>query len=496
MTAEAAKPGTTPRQTTPGEPVNSGTDAQTGTGAPRAKAPAGPGVKTSSWLAVAATMFAVAWGGNEFTPLLVMYRNSGEFSPVAVDGMLAAYVFGIVPAMLIGGPLSDRHGRRPLLLPAAPAALIGSLIIALTPDSEIGMIIGRIFCGIALGLVMAIGSTWIKELSDAAGAGAAAGAKRASMSLTLGFLAGAGVAAMLAQFAPLPQHLPYILHMVITVVTGLWLLSVPETRRAGVAGAAAGNVGAQGGAACADAPARKSLWQDLKVPKMKHKRFLLVVLPAAPWVFGTAASAYAVLPGLLSDSAGNYPIAFAGLITVVTLGFGVGIQSLGPVIDTRRSARATVIGMCCVAAGLALAIPAAATLSLALGLVAAVVLGMGYGLTLVAGLSEVQRIAGPDDLAGLNAVFYALTYMGFFVPMVLAWAHTWLGYPQMFFGGLVLAVICLVIVACAWRRHLPGARIPADAKFLQDGGATGAGAQGEASVSEAPNPTVGEAGAA
>jgi MFS family permease len=229
---------------------------------------------------------------------------------------------------------------------------------------------------------------------------------------------------------------------------------------------------------------------------MKHKRFLLVVLPAAPWVFGAAASAYAVLPGLLSDSAGNYPIAFAGLITVVTLGFGVGIQSLGPVIDTRRSARATVIGMCCVVAGLALTIPAASTLSLALGLLAAVVLGMGYGLTLVSGLSEVQRIAGPDDLAGLNAVFYALTYVGFFVPMMLAWAHTWLSYPQMFLGGLVLAVICLVIVACAWRRHLPGARVPADAKYLQNGGADGAGAQGGASAPEAPNPAVGEAGAA
>jgi hypothetical protein len=83
MTAKAAQPGATPRQTTPGEPVNRGTGTQTRTGAPRAKAPAGPGVRASSWLAVAATMFAVAWGGNEFTPLLVMYRNSGEFSPVA-----------------------------------------------------------------------------------------------------------------------------------------------------------------------------------------------------------------------------------------------------------------------------------------------------------------------------------------------------------------------------------------------------------------------------
>ena len=63
-----------------------------------------------SWTLVAAAMFAVAWGGNEFTPLLVMYRLDHGFSPVVVDAFLFAYVFGIVPALLIGGPLSDRLG--------------------------------------------------------------------------------------------------------------------------------------------------------------------------------------------------------------------------------------------------------------------------------------------------------------------------------------------------------------------------------------------------
>ena len=47
-------------------------------------------------------------------------------------------------------------------------------------------------------------------------------------------------------------------------------------------------------------------------------------------------------------------------------------------------------------------------------------LGAGYGVCLVGGLLEVQRIAGPDELAGLNAVFYALTYVGFGLPIVLA----------------------------------------------------------------------------
>ena len=61
-------------------------------------------------------MFAIAWGGNEFTPLLVMYRDVSHFSAVTVDMLLGAYVLGIVPALLVGGPLSDRYGRRPTLM--------------------------------------------------------------------------------------------------------------------------------------------------------------------------------------------------------------------------------------------------------------------------------------------------------------------------------------------------------------------------------------------
>ena len=81
-----------------------------------------------SWFPVAGSMVAVAWGGNEFTPLLVMYREESHFSQVTVNGLLAAYVLGIVPALLISGPLSDYIGRRPTMLPAAPLSLLGSFL--------------------------------------------------------------------------------------------------------------------------------------------------------------------------------------------------------------------------------------------------------------------------------------------------------------------------------------------------------------------------------
>lgn len=394
-------------------------------------------VPRRAWLAVAATMVAVAWGGNEFTPLLVMYREVSSFSAVTVDLLLGAYVLGIVPALLLGGPLSDRYGRRPLLLPAAPLSLAGSLVLAVGSGSPLALGIGRVLCGAALGLVMAVGSTWITELSDNAGDDPRAGARRASLALTLGFLVGAGVASVLAQWGPWPAHTAYILHALLTLASGAWLLSAPETR--------------QPTASASQTPLR----DDLRIPAAGHRRFLRVVLPLAPWVFGCAGSAYAVLPSLMREHSGGMPIAFSGLLTVLTLGCGIGIQVLGRAIDTDRSARASVVALAIIAVGMGLGAYASARLTLIGALLAAAVLGMAYGLALVAGLNEVRRIAGPDDLAGLTAVYYSVAYVGFFIPAVLAVLAGWWSYPQMFAGGLVIALSCLAVVAAAWRAHLP-----------------------------------------
>lgn len=396
----------------------------------RATDPADPRV----WRRVAALMVAIAWGGNEFTPLLVMYREVSHLSALTVNVLLGAYVLGIVPALLVGGPLSDRFGRRPLLLPAAPLGVVGSLVLALGPASVPALAVGRVLSGLALGLVMAVGTTWVAELSAAAGE-PRSGARRASLALTAGFLLGAGLAGVLAQWGPWRTGTPYLVHAALTVAAGVAVLAVPETHAA---------------------PAERGrLRDDLRVPAVGHRRFLRVVLPLAPWVFGAVGSAYAVLPGLMRAHAGGVPIAFSALLTVVTLAVGFAVQSVARLIDTRHSARASVVALAILVPGMALASWASATLALPVVLLAAAVLGAGYGLALVAGLSEVQRIASPADLAGLTAVYYSVAYLGFFVPAVLAWLSTRWAYPAMFLGGAMIATACLVVVACAWRSHLP-----------------------------------------
>ncbi|QBJ97026.1 MFS transporter [Rhodococcus sp. ABRD24] len=413
-------------------------DATTGTASPSRE-------RVRAWVLVASGMFAVAWGGNEFTPLLVMYRLDHGFSQLVVDTFLFAYVLGIVPALLIGGPLSDRLGRRPLMLPAPFVAVAGSLILATGADSAVWLIAGRILSGVALGIGMAVGGSWLKELSSTEHdptARAGAGARRAAMSLTAGFGIGAGIAGVLAQWGPWPSVFPYAVHIVIALAAGIGMWRVPETR------------------AAVPKAERRKLSTDLKIPSAGHRRFLYVVAPVAPWVFGAAASAYAVIPALMTPHSGGAPIAFSALLCVIGLGAGFAIQAVGRRIDTPSNARAVAVALAVLVAGMVLAAVASSALTVPLAMIAAMMLGCGYGMALVSGLQEIQRIAGPDDLAGLTAVFYSLSYLGFAVPAVMAaiaGTGSAITYPIMFVVGAVAAAASLVLVIVKWRAHVPEA---------------------------------------
>ena len=43
------------------------------------------GRRDRTWFSICAAMFVVAWGGNQFTPLLTMYRTERGFSELAVN---------------------------------------------------------------------------------------------------------------------------------------------------------------------------------------------------------------------------------------------------------------------------------------------------------------------------------------------------------------------------------------------------------------------------
>ena len=382
---------------------------------------------------MAAALFAIGYGANQFSSLMVMYREQGHFSAVTVAAFFGVYVAGLAPGLLIGGPGSDRWGRRRLMLPALLVSIPASGVLALggVPGlSEAALYTGRFLFGVVTGIAMAVGTTWVKELSQPPwdpGADAGSGARRAALAISAGFGVGPVVAGVLAQWAPLPMELPYLVHIAITVPVLVALWRVPETR-------------------AADGPGR-----PLHLRVALPPRFRRVVAPMAPWVFGAPAISFAVQPAALGSRIAGIGLVYATLLTAVTLGTGVAAQSWARRLDRRSPLLAGRIGLAAIVAGLLLAAGAAAIGSPVLAVAASVVLGAGFGLSLVAGLLEVQRMAPPEHLGGLTAVFYTLTYVGFLFPVVLAALTGVASYPVLLVALAVLAASCLAVVVRAGR---------------------------------------------
>ena len=63
----------------------------------------------------------IAWlvlmaGANLATPLYAVYAREFGFSSLVLTSIFATYAFVLVPALIAFGRLSDRFGRRPVLV--------------------------------------------------------------------------------------------------------------------------------------------------------------------------------------------------------------------------------------------------------------------------------------------------------------------------------------------------------------------------------------------
>src|ERR1700689_4018436 len=165
----------------------------------------------AAWVRIAFAMFAVGWGANQFSPMLIVYRHDLGLSAGAVAWLFLVYALTLIPGLLIGGPASDRFGRRPVVLPFVVLSPVATLLLVLQPRSLALITAGQALAGLCSGVAIGSATAWVRELS----AGDGIRARRSALALTAGFGLGPVVAAALAQWAPGPLVVPYLPHLVI-----------------------------------------------------------------------------------------------------------------------------------------------------------------------------------------------------------------------------------------------------------------------------------------
>jgi hypothetical protein len=368
--------------------------------------PAEPGAR--DWQRVALLLFASGWGANHFAPLLLVYRDQLGLDAAALALLFGMYALGLVPGLLVAGPLSDRRGRRAVVLPSAAIAVAASAVLGAFGDRFGALLVGRLLYGLGAGGVMSAGATWLLELSLHASApgmsrdaAMGVGARRATIALSCGFGFGPLFSGVVAQYAPAPTIVPFAAH--VALLGGM--LAIARGARETVEPAAGA--------------ARRPLLR-IELDGAGWRRFARGVVPMAPFVFALPTIPTASMPGMLDRALGGAPIAYVGILCVMTLFAGVGAQPLTRRLPPALGAR---LGLVVGAAGVALGATAVATQTSVLLLAVAPIMGAAYGMCMTAGLQIVQRLALPEARGGITGLYYVLTYVGFASPWLLAVAN-------------------------------------------------------------------------
>jgi MFS family permease len=134
---------------------------------------------------------AVFMLSNSPTPLYVHWQQQLGFSSGTLTVIFALYIAGLLGTLLVAGQLSDRYGRRPVLLPGLLTALVACLLFA-GAQSILALIVARVLTGVAVGVIVSAGMAAVVDL------GGHKRRRQAALLASVAMVFGAGLGPLLA----------------------------------------------------------------------------------------------------------------------------------------------------------------------------------------------------------------------------------------------------------------------------------------------------------
>lgn len=366
------------------------------------------------------------------TPLYALYADRMHFEVFTTTVIYAAYAGGVLFALLAFGRWSDAVGRRPMLL-AGVVFAIASAVVFLTADSVAPLLVGRVLSGLSAGVFTGTATAAVIEAAPEGWHTRAAAV--ATIANIGGLGAGPLLAGLLAQYAPQPLHLVFVVHIVMAVLAGLAVLVVPDTssRR--------GRVGLQ----------------RLSVPAEALPVFVIAALAAFAG-FAVTGLFTAVAPSFLAEVIGVGNHAVAGAIACSIFASSAVTQILA---NRVAPARAVAVGCAILVVGMAI-LGVALHLSSLPGLIAAaVVSGVGQGMSFSRGLAAVAERTPPERRAEVSSTYFVVAYVAISLPVIgegLAAQAMGLQTAGVCFTIAVAALATGCLIAILWRERSSAAR--------------------------------------
>ncbi|QEN13078.1 MFS transporter [Mycolicibacterium sp. ELW1] len=367
------------------------------------------------------------------TPLYALYSEQMHFTVLTTTVVYATYAGGVLFALLVFGGWSDAIGRRPVLLAGVGAAL-ASAVVFLVADSVPELLVARVLSGLSAGLFTGTATAAVIEAAPPNWR------TRAAAVATIANIGGLGtgpiLAGILAQYAPSPLKLTYLVHIGLMVLAAVAILSVPETS------SRTGKLGLQ----------------RLSVPPEVRSVFITAALAAFAG-FAVTGLFTSVAPSLLTNVIGIGNHALAGVMAGSIFGASAIAQIAGTRIEPQR---AVALGCAILAVGMGILVVALHYSSLVGLIAAAVVAGVGQGISFSRGLAAVAERTPAERRAEVSSTYFVVAYVAISIPVIgegfaaQAWGLR-TGGTMFAIGVGVLALACLA--AILWQESRPAAEV-------------------------------------
>lgn len=333
---------------------------------------------------------AVMAVGTAPTPLWPLYQATGRIRTTTISVLAGAVVVGATVSFLLLGHLSDRHGRRAVLIPAVLTSALALGVMAAFPSIP-GLLAGRVLTGLALGVSAPTATAYLLDLHRAVRGPAArlAGATTVATAANLGGLAvGPVLAGTLAALVPAPMVTPYLVLASALTASAALLLLCPETvageRRAG------------------------RPRQRFAVLPGRHLGFAGAA--AGGFVSFAVTGVFSTLGAIVvGTDLAVHSVLVWGLATALVFTASAVAQLAVPAWSARRL---FLVGVAVLPAGLAVLVYSVSAVHVGLYLLSSAVAGAACGLLFKAGLTTSAAVSVPEARAGVLAVYFSTAYLG------------------------------------------------------------------------------------
>nr|WP_202524967.1 MFS transporter [Streptomyces sp. SID4926] len=372
------------------------------------------------------------------SPLYFLYAEKWDYPPFLTTVIFAAYGAVAVVAILVSGPLSDRYGRRPVLLVAVLLLLAGLAVFVFAAGPG-HLVVARMLNGLGIGAIVVVGGAALLDVSPER---AARSGTLTAIAFNVGIAAAALGTAGLAQTGFHPLLLPYLADAFIALVLFVLLLVMREPHPSV-------------GAAPLGIPRPN-------VPKEIRGRFVFAVIGAgAAWaVLGVC---FSLEPSIAAHAA-HVDGPFFGGVVIAAVALSAACTQ---VISARHPARTVaLVGDSALAVLMLAGVAGFATGNAGVIIVTVALQGGAYGLAFGGSLRHLTAHIPAARRGAVMSLFYLLAYGALITPTLLVgigatvWSDTVI-FPVFSVLAALLCVSAVVVEHVLGRRGGQPAVTPA-----------------------------------